>query len=267
MTAVLRNQTQIFRAIALLVLGIPICSFAQKFDATAIYKKARQAVVFISTPKGFGTGFFINKNGWLITNNHVIESEDEERTFTPKDIIVFDYSKKKYSVSEIKNVTNQDSLDIILLKVDLKTENFLPILPYDEAEVGERVVAIGHTKLSTWTQSEGSISNTEQYPNYLQIQTPTNHGNSGGPLINAKGQVVGVVTLTFQNYMENTNFAIKAGKLRRALDDHAIKYQTNPIILEGLSLSEKDEGQIDKDREQLNLDRETLETGTREKRF
>ncbi len=147
---------------------------------------------------GMGSGFIIDKDGHILTNNHVIDGADE--------IVVLiqdgNNGEKEYSA---KLVGTDSKTDIALIKLDLKKEdrkNFptLSLGDSDKLEVGEWVVAIGNPFGLSHTVTVGVVSAKERnigsgpYDEFIQTDASINPGNSGGPLMNIKGEVIGINT-------------------------------------------------------------------------
>ena len=137
-----------------------------------------------------GSGFVISKDGYIITNNHVIEKAD---TIT----ITFSDGREL----QAKLVGRDRDTDIAVLKVTSNTPlPFVELANSDTAVVGDWVIAIGNPLGFGGSVSAGIISatgrdlNTGRSDNYIQTDAAINQGNSGGPLFNLAGQVVGVNT-------------------------------------------------------------------------
>ncbi|MEN3027538.1 MAG: trypsin-like peptidase domain-containing protein, partial [Chlorobiota bacterium] len=112
-------------------------------------------------------------------------------------------------------------------KVQAWQATVLPIKP-TVAEVGEEIVAIGHPLGSRWNATKGIVSNN-RYPKLLQLNVALDRGNSGGPLINAQGQVVGVA----QGVVPGTqtgNFGVRSDVLKTLLDYYGVPYSTDPLF-------------------------------------
>ena len=140
--------------------------------------------------QGMGTGFIISPDGYILTNNHVVNGADE--------IMV-----KLVDGREIKAVLKgqDDKLDIALLKIDDKKS--LPAVELgdsDALEVGEWVMAIGnpfglsHTVTAGIVSAKGRVIGSGPYDDYIQTDASINPGNSGGPLFNSAGKVIGINT-------------------------------------------------------------------------
>ena len=140
-----------------------------------------------------GTGFIISRDGFILTNNHVVE-QSEEIKVTLSD-------KREFSAK----IIGRDSLtDLVLIRIETDT----PVEPLnlgnsDRLEVGDWVVAIGNPFGLSNTVTAGVVSAMYRkiglgpYENFIQTDTPINPGNSGGPLLNTNGEVVGITTLIF----------------------------------------------------------------------
>ncbi len=169
-----------------------------------------QAVVQVRTPGGLGSGFFINEDGYLITNFHVIEGE------TQISIEVYhqkDGQLERRSYKQVRIVAMNKFADLTLLKIEDKdAPKFMPVPlgDVDALGVGEPVFAVGSPLGLERTVTEGIVSTkTRQMDGDLFLQTTTqiNPGNSGGPLFNLRGEVVGVTNMKL-TFAEGLGFAI-----------------------------------------------------------
>ncbi len=146
-----------------------------------------------------GTGFIISDDGYIVTNNHVVQGASKiEVNFA-------DESGKKEGL-QAKLIGSDPETDIALLKIDVDFK--LPVLKFgnsDALEVGEWVVAIGNPFGLSSTVTAGIVSakgrdiQSGPYDNYLQTDASINPGNSGGPLLNLKGEVIGINTAISAN--------------------------------------------------------------------
>ncbi len=136
-----------------------------------------------------GSGFIIDKNGTIVTNNHVIANAED---------ILVRVNSKEYKAK----VLGSDPLaDLAVLKIESK-DTFIPVSfgNSEKAKVGEWVVAIGNPFGLGGTVTSGIISakhrdiNLTRYDNLIQTDASINQGNSGGPLFNLKGEVIGINT-------------------------------------------------------------------------
>ncbi|MBN2359501.1 MAG: trypsin-like peptidase domain-containing protein [Deltaproteobacteria bacterium] len=173
------------------------------FDSTA------PAVVFIGAGDGFGSGFFVSADGLALTNAHVVGKS------AVVDVVLHDGRRLRGQVVE----RGLDNLDLALVKIDAGTVTAIPPGDPGSLRVGSWVASIGHGRGGVWSFTEGMVSNI--YPAgstkpVFQTQIPLNPGNSGGPILDRNGRVVGIVTtgLTDSNAI---NFAIPIDAAMRGL--------------------------------------------------
>jgi serine protease Do len=138
--------------------------------------------------QGVGTGFIIDREGYILTNDHVVDGADK--------ITVTLSDKKEYTA---KVIGLDSKTDLALIKIDgAKDLVPLPLGDSDKMEVGDWVVAIGNPFGLENTVTAGIISakyrriGTANYENYIQTDAAINQGNSGGPLMNTAGEVIGI---------------------------------------------------------------------------
>jgi len=140
---------------------------------------------------GQGSGFIIDKSGYIVTNNHVVEGADKIK------VVLKDDSEYNAEIVGSDPVT-----DIALIKVDAKGN--LPTVPMgssDNLKVGEWVAAIGspfgleHTVTAGIVSAKGRVIGSGPYDDFIQTDASINPGNSGGPLINMRGEIVGINTM------------------------------------------------------------------------
>jgi serine protease Do len=164
----------------------PFNDFFNRFNGNRMPKNYRQ--------RGVGTGFIIDKDGFILTNNHVVEGTDE--------ITVTLSDKTKYTA---KVIGLDSKTDLALIKID-GARDISPITlgDSDKMEVGDWVVAIGNPFGLDNTVTAGIISakfrrnlGTSSYEDYIQTDAAINQGNSGGPLINTNGEVIGINSVIY----------------------------------------------------------------------
>jgi serine protease Do len=179
-----------------------------------------EAVVQVRAPSGLGSGFFLNEEGFLITNFHVIEGE------TQISIEVYHQTAgqlERKTYKQVRIVAMNKFADLALLKIDDKGApkfKHVQIGSADALSVGERVFAIGSPLGLERTVTEGILSTkTRQMGGdlYLQTTAQINPGNSGGPLFNLYGEVVGVTNMKITSG-EGLGFAIPSEMVRFFLD-------------------------------------------------
>ena len=179
-----------------------------------------EAVVQVRTPSGLGSGFFLNEDGFLITNFHVIEGETR--------ISVEVYHQKdgqldRTTYKQVRIIALNKFADLALLKVDEKDAprfKFVPLGNADALSVGETVFAIGSPLGLERTVTEGILSTKTREVGgllYLQTTAQINPGNSGGPLFNLSGEVIGVTNMKV-SAGEGLGFAIPVETLKYFLD-------------------------------------------------
>jgi len=167
----------------------------------SMLETARDAVILIETEgpsgSGFGSGFLVSDDGYIVTNYHIVHRQ------TGIKIWFYDEKDPKVYIAEIIGVDGVS--DVALLKMDLKPD-MLP-LTYLEIEseninIGDRVFVIGHLLGLDWTITSGIVSHSNRVSQatslvrLIQIDAAINRGNSGGPIINEDGKVVGIITTT-----------------------------------------------------------------------
>jgi len=201
----------------------------------AVYKKALPSVVNITSTavafdffygpvpqSGQGSGFILNKDGLILTNNHVIDNAQRV------EVTLFDKHKYKADV-----VTVDKGHDLALLKIN--APNLVPATLAETSTsliVGQRVYAIGNPFGLSGTMTRGiisairSIRGTQGNPieDAIQTDASVNPGNSGGPLLNSRGEVIGITTMIASNGADQSSgigFAIPINTAKAVLDDFA----------------------------------------------
>ena len=180
-----------------------------------------EAVVKISSPGGTGSGFFINEDGFLITNYHVIERETQiEVTMFRK--VKSGFEKKVFKKVKIEAIN--PFVDLALLKLDdlegTKTP-FVYLGDVDRINAGEEVFAIGNPLGLERTVTNGVISTKNRAFEgliYIQTNADINPGNSGGPLFNLAGEVIGVTNMGYI-FLGGLGFAIPVNYVKHFLDN------------------------------------------------
>jgi serine protease Do len=179
-----------------------------------------EAVVQVRTPAGLGSGFIINEDGFLMTNFHVIEGETQ--------ITVEVYHQKggeleRRTYNQVRIFALNKFADLALLKIEDKGAPRFKHVVLGSAEglnVGDRVFAIGSPLGLERTVTEGILSSKARPMGgelYLQTTAQINLGNSGGPLFNLRGEVIGVTNMKI-TFGEGLGFAIPAESVRFFLD-------------------------------------------------
>ena len=219
-----------------------MASAAPAFDSEeqqniAVYKRALPSVVNITTTEvrydfffgpvplaGQGSGFILNKDGLILTNNHVIGNAQSGN------IEVRLYDKHSYKATV---VTVDRGHDLALLKIN--APNLVPATLAESSsglEVGQQVYAIGNPFGLSGTMTRGIISairtirggENNLIEDAIQTDASVNPGNSGGPLLNSRGEVIGITTMIASNGAEQSagiGFAIPINTAKAVLDDYA----------------------------------------------
>jgi len=198
------------------VLGLgPGVGLAGDLTPREIYEGSSPAVVMIlgyshSGQQGSGgTGSIIQQDGLVLTNAHVVIDEHTGKTYPrltiylKPDRVTGDRKMDMSRSGKARVVAFSEPLDLALLKLDGLSGPF-PVLELDDsdrAEIGDRVVAIGHPEQGgLWTLTTGTISaefenfNATKGKSVFQTETGLNRGNSGGPLLDTNGRMIGVNT-------------------------------------------------------------------------
>jgi serine protease Do len=156
-----------------------------------IVETYKSVVIQIATPFSTGTGFYLKDPDLIVTNNHVVEGNREvtiEGVGLPRQICRVLYNDAKFDLAFLEMPAD----------APIPIVNLAPTLVRE----GERVTAIGHPFGLKYSFTQGIVSNPRHIFNnidYIQHDAALNPGNSGGPLINAEGDVVGVNTFIIQN--------------------------------------------------------------------
>ena len=184
-------------------------------DIPTIAEAANGAIVSIimgnkDGPIAQGTGFFISKNGAILTNYHVIRNGDraiaefpDGRTVAIDGVLAFNKTR-----------------DVAIIKAHGDNFRTLTLGDSDQLGVGDEVVAIGSPEGLESTVSNGIVSavrTLEEKGKVLQVTAPISHGSSGGPLFNMAGEVVGITSSGIEEG-ENLNFAIPINDAKRLLE-------------------------------------------------
>ncbi len=162
----------------------------------------KDVVIQIATPYSIGTGFYVSPYGLIITNEHVVRNNKRvvvEGRGVDRQLCPVVYLDSKYDLAFIKPPQAHQLAGITINGTDELTE-------------GDPVLAVGHPFGLKYTATQGIVSNTAHMQNelhYIQHDAALNPGNSGGPLVNEKGEVVGVNTFIIQNG-QNIGFSLPA---------------------------------------------------------
>ncbi|MCX7938059.1 MAG: trypsin-like peptidase domain-containing protein [Thermoflexales bacterium] len=207
-----------------------------------LYERANPAVVFFTVDRGAfgggnGSGFVIDPDGYIVTNNHVVEgAESIDVTFADGERL------------RARLIGRDPYSDLALLKVERSGLPYLELADSDQVRVGQRVVAIGNpfglagtmtlgiVSAKGRTLSEGGGAGSFANPDIIQTDAAINPGNSGGPLLDLRGRVVGVntairtagQTVLGQPVNSGIGFAVPSNTVRRVvkalLEEGRVRY-------------------------------------------
>ena len=207
-------------------LTTPVSVTSDGMSAQDIYDMACTQVVGISTEityggEGFfrsqetqatvtGSGFIISSDGYILTNFHVVE--DAYRSGLPIKVFMHDGSTHEAEIMGF-----EESNDVAVIKIDATGLNAVVIANSDNIRVGQRVYAVGNPIGEfTFTMTDGIVSALDRRVslerkiiNYFQLSAAVNSGNSGGPVYDTNGEVIGIVSAkVMSSYVEGIGFAI-----------------------------------------------------------
>ena len=175
-------------------------------DFSEVVAQSVKSVVTVRTDSALGTGFFVHSGGYIVTNYHVI---DGAKTLS---VVTHDRSGIQAEL-----VGSDPFHDVAILKI---SQDY-PVLEFadsDALQVGNKVIAIGNPLGLSFTVTEGIISAVDRVgptslAEYIQTDVSLNPGNSGGPLIDGSGKVVGMNNFKASD-AENIGFALEANVLK-----------------------------------------------------
>ena len=173
---------------------------------------------------GFGSGVIISADGYIVTNNHVIEGADEIEVKTNDE-----------QVYKAKIIGKDSQTDVALLKIEGKDFHTLPLGDSDLLKIGEWVLAVGNPLNLTSTVTAGIVSakgrsdfssiysreSQENIQSFIQTDAAINHGNSGGALVNTKGELIGINSRIYSQGGEfiGYGFAIPINIVKKVVGD------------------------------------------------
>ena len=183
-------------------------------DLSKLVKQLKPAVVTVVhfSLKSGGSGFLISPNGFVLTNAHVVENSNQVYVHFEKGVTVF---------ADVVRIDPQ--IDIALLKIHQGGNYpFMRLGDSDQCEAGESVIAIGSPINLSGTVTKGIVSAKRKIKGrdltYIQTDTPLNKGNSGGPLVNMAGEVIGINTLGAPAGFQGLNFSIAINDAKKFLE-------------------------------------------------
>ena len=232
-----------------LVVGGVVAEMVWAVVPTTTVEKARNATVLVATQNennsmgnGFGSGVVISETGIVLTNYHVIHRAETIRVW------FYDPTDSNYSFAKVIGI--DPVADLALLQLELDPDLPPPVYLEIEQEtpvIAEAVVAIGHPVGLQWSVTTGSINHQARpgkitpYVNVIQHSAEINKGNSGGPLINTNGDIVGINTymLAPDGQWAGVAYAIRGDtvydSVEQMLEDGDVTYAAFKIRLLNLS--------------------------------
>ncbi len=199
-------------------------------SARDIARKAFPSVVVVvaddenDQPVAMGSGFFVRGNA-IATNQHVIESGSRlHARIVGRDVY--------HDIAGIESVDVDN--DLVVLRAEGITAPALPLGDSSKVEVGDEVYVVGNPSGLEGTFSQGIVSAIREITgkHFIQITAPISHGSSGGPVLNNRGEVIGIATSIFEDG-QNLNFAIPVSYLGSLMK----KSLAGPIATEGVKVN------------------------------
>lgn len=175
---------------------------------------AKRAIQWTATIRGdgvYGSGIVVDPRGYVVTNHHVIQGVEHIRVSFVDEV---DLPAKVVDVDK--------ELDLALLKVETTRPTSAPAADFLDAEVGDDVYAVGNPRKMGFTVSRGMVSYIGRRIDgryYLQSDLPTNDGNSGGPVVNDRGEAVGVMTFILRD-SQGLAFAVPMNYVYERFSSH-----------------------------------------------
>ena len=170
------------------LVSLPVFSFSKiSKNPVAIYEEINPAIVSVdsqlSDGLSCGTGCIIDKSGVILTSAHVVDVGNA--------VVVTTNNGQNYTAKVLKRLG--DNKDIALLKIDAK-RNFKTVKlgNSEKVKVGEKVLAIGNPFGFSGTLTQGIVSRIDHAKNRIQTDAAINPGSSGGPLLNERGEIIGI---------------------------------------------------------------------------
>jgi S1-C subfamily serine protease len=177
-----------------------------KLSISDIVRRNTRSVIVVKTARGMGSGFFINDQGFIVTNKHVLSDVGNAQIKTS--------SGNVYKINRI--VAIDDVGDLVIASTETPANEIFPVsLTSSIPDIGDKILVIGNPLGLEQTVSDGIVSAVRSSPQavkYIQISAPISKGNSGGPLLNMHGEVIGVATFQYSQG-QNLNFCVAAERV------------------------------------------------------
>ena len=191
-------------------------------DFSGIIENSISSVVTIRTNIGQGTGFIINGEGYVVTNAHILAGGTIIQAITSEQRLI-----------DAQFIGYDMDFDIALLKIP-GNYKALDLEDSDEVQIGEKVIAIGNPLGLQFSVSQGIVSAIHRegingVEAYIQTDDPLNPGNSGGPLINKEGKVIGINNFKIGN-SESLGFALESNYIKDVVNQIAQQELNQTLI-------------------------------------
>ena len=214
-----------------IVVGGPVVAGLANPKATSdelsipeIMNRISPSVVLIDGECETGTGFLIDANGYVLTNNHIVKYEKEVGVFL---------TNREYVRGKI--CYRNEILDIAIIECPICGYPFISLSDHKEIRLGDDVVVIGYPRGPTLGYDpsiyKGIVSAFRNYDDveYIQTDAPANPGSSGSPLINASGEIIGIVSFKM-NGTEGINFALEINSITHIIDEAIQEIESNESL-------------------------------------
>jgi len=230
-----------------------IVMFAFSFDVYAMDfepEESYQSIFVVYSGMSIGSGFAIGTNT-VVTNAHVLDNLS--------DISIYSYDGIEYSATVY---LIDDNFDIAILSVEGADFNALPVGDSSDIKVGEDIYAIGAPKSLSYTLTKGIVSSkarTIGRYEYIQIDAAINAGNSGGPLLNSRGEVIGVNSMKMTD-AEGIGWAIPINSVISFIESNGVETNESnnveselPFIRHQFKENENKDAEVDYQASEDNL--------------
>ena len=178
----------------------------EELSLLEIIRRNRHSVVVVKTATVIGSGFFINDQGYVVTNKHVLSDISKAEIKTAAGNV--------YKINRI--IAEDQDGDLVIASSDAPASEAIPVtLTGNLPEVGEKIIVIGNPLGLEQTVSDGIVSavrRNQKAVEFIQVTAPISAGNSGGPLLNMRGEVIGVATFQYRSG-QNLNFCVAASRI------------------------------------------------------
>lgn len=186
-------------------------------DFSGIIETAVKSVVSIKTDLSQGSGFIITSDGYVVTNAHVLSNARYANALT-----------SSQETKSAKLIGYNLDLDIALLKIT-GDYSYIVLADSDNIRVGEKVIAVGNPYGLSFSVTEGIVSALHRDNKYIQTDVPLNPGNSGGPLINNQGKVIGINNFKYTG-AESLGFALESNYIKEVVNNIALQALNQTLI-------------------------------------